>query len=185
MSMRNVEFVVLCEDAQHKSFIVRCLRRLGFNQRLFRVRPYPAGARSGEQWVREQYPDEVTEQRRRSNYTSASLVAITDADTLSVEERIRRLDDALHEAGCLRRRDGERIALVVPRRNIESWIHFFESSGTVDETADFKPKYRNDAKGCRDAADAAVELCRRSDDESTAPPSLITACSELRRIARR
>jgi hypothetical protein len=53
MSTRKAEFVVLCEDAQHERFIRRYLRELGFNHRQFRVRPYPAGARSGEQWVRE------------------------------------------------------------------------------------------------------------------------------------
>jgi hypothetical protein len=89
------------------------------------------------------------------------------------------LDDALEAAGDTRRRDSERIALVVPRRNIESWIHFAETR-EIDETTDFKPRYRETK--ARNAADAVLEACRSGADETTAPPSLVAACRELRRV---
>lgn len=181
-SMRKAEFVILCEDAQHECFIRRYLRTLGFNHRQFRVRPYPAGSRSGEQWVRETYPVEVRALRRQANHTSASLIAVTDADTLSVEQRTKQLDDALHAAGITRRQGHERIVLVVPRRNIESWVHFAETQ-QIDETTDFKPRYR-DTKATS-AADLAIDVCRPSADRSRVPPSLASACLELQRVVQR
>jgi hypothetical protein len=75
----------------------------------------------------------------------------------------------------------QRIAIVIPRRNIESWVHFAETR-QIDETTDFKPQYR-DSKACRNAADVAIEICRTSTDQSAVPPSLATACLELRRVA--
>ena len=179
--MRKAELIVLCEDAQHERFIRRFLRAMDFNPRQFRIRPYPAGARSGEQSVREKYPAEARALRQRANHSSASLVTITDADALTVEQRAQQLDDALHAAGHERRGRDERIALVIPRRNLESWIHF-GVQGVVDETTDFKTLYRSDGRAHRHATDAALTIHRTAPEEGTAPPSLVTACRELRRI---
>lgn len=180
MGKRKVEIVVLCEDAQHESFIRRYLRALDFNPAQFRIRAYPAGARAGEQWVRERHPEEAKLQRSRANHTNASLIAVIDADTLSVEQRVRQLDDALHGVGHVRRQGHERIAIVIPRRNIESWVHFAETR-EIDETTDFKQRYRG-TKACRNAADVAIDACRTNADQSQIPPSLAVACQELRRV---
>jgi hypothetical protein len=180
MRMRKSEFIVLCEDVKHKTFILRYLRSLGFNDRQIRIRLPRAGRGSGEQWVREGYPEQARAQRRRANHTSASLIAVIDADTLSVEQRKQQLDGALDAAGLAAREGAERIAFVIPRRNIESWVHF-AMHRKVDEVTDFKQRYR-DPKTCRDAADVAVEVCRSGSNESTAPPSLVAACRELRRV---
>lgn len=82
--MHKVEVTILCEDVKHMSFTLRYLRRLGFNNRQIHFKLPAAGRGAGEQWVRERYPAEVHNQRRRANHTSASLIAVIDADTLIV-----------------------------------------------------------------------------------------------------
>lgn len=178
--MHKVEFIVLCEDVKHTTFILRYLRRLGFNNRQIHFKIPRAGRGAGEQWVRERYPEETKIQRSRANHTSASLIAVVDADTLSVEQRREQLGVALATAGLRSRDSKERIAIVIPRRNIETWIHFAETR-EIDETTDFKPRYR-DTKACRVAADVAIEACRTNADQSQVPPSLAVACLELRRV---
>lgn len=176
---RKAEFIVLCEDVKHKTFILRYLISLGFNARQIRTKLPRAGRGAGEQWVRESYPEWARAQRRRANHTSNSLIAVVDADSLSVEQRRQQLDDALGGAGFAVRDPKERIAIVVPRRNIESWIHFAET-GEVDETTDFKPRYREAT--ARNAADVAIDASRTNANQSRVPPSLASACQELRRV---
>lgn len=179
MAMRKVELVVLCEDKNHESFIIRYLRRLGFNRRQIRPVPRPAGRGAGEQWVRMRYPLAAEIQRSKANRSRASLIVIIDADTMSTEERKQQLDDALDAAGQARRRGPERIAVVVPRRNIESWVQF-ALHGEIDETTDFKPRHRD--ANVWGAADVAVVLHRSRSEETAVPPSLAVACQELRRV---
>lgn len=179
MAMRKVEFVVLCEDKNHESFIIRYLRRLGFNRRQIRPEPRPVGRGAGEQWVRKRYPLAAEIQRSKANRSRASLIVIIDADTMSTEERKQQLDDALDAAGQARRGGSERIALVVPRRNIESWVHF-TLHAEIDETTDFKPRHRD--ASVWGSADAAVRVHRSGSDETAVPPSLVAACQELRRV---
>jgi hypothetical protein len=176
---RKAEFVVLCEDVKHKTFVLRCLTSLGFNPRQVRIKLPRAGRGAGEQWVRESYPQWVAAQRRRANHTSTSLIAVIDADTISVDQRRLQLDAAMAKAGLSPRDAKERIAFVIPRRNIETWVHFAETR-EIDETTDFKPRYR-DSKACRDAADVAMQACRNP-DQSEVPPSLAAACLELKRV---
>lgn len=181
--MRKVELVVLCEDVKHKAFMLRYLTSLKFNVRQIRVRLAPPGSGAGEQWVRERYPEYVRSQRRRANHTKASLIAVIDADTSGVEQRRRQLDGALDAAGLSARNAEERIAIVIPRRNVESWVHFAVRR-EIDETTDFKHRYPA-VDACKDAAALAIEVCRTTTDHNHAPPSLVTACGELRRVVQR
>ena len=179
---RKAEIVVLCEDVKHKTFMVRYLKSLGFNTRQIRTKLPRAGRGAGEQWVRESYPEWAGAQRRRANHTGTSLIVVIDADTLSVDQRRQQLDEGLRNAGLAMRSSEERIAFVIPRRNIETWVHFAQTRA-IDETTDFKLRYR-DAKLCREAANVVLDACRSSTDQSSIPPSLAAACLELRRLVR-
>ena len=56
--MSGVRVILLCEDVQTDAFVRRFLKRR-FHWRDFRsLLPRP-GSQSGEQWVREQYPDQL------------------------------------------------------------------------------------------------------------------------------
>lgn len=56
-----------------------------------------------------------------------------------------------------------------------------EKTEALINGTDFKQRYR-DTNGCRDAADVAVEIHRSNSDETLAPPSLMAARLELRRV---
>lgn len=103
----------------------------------------PAGAGSGEQWVRERFLTEVEGYRRRRARAETTLIVVVDADDLLVQERLAQLDRRLDEAQADRiRPNEERIARLVPKRNIETWILCLNQV-PVDEETDYK-KTRND-----------------------------------------
>jgi hypothetical protein len=105
--------------------------------------PYPAGAGSGEQWVRERFPVEVEVCRRRRAHAETALIVLIDADELSVQERLAQLDRNLDEAQADRvRPDAEQIARLVPKRNIETWILCLNDV-SADEETNYK-RTRND-----------------------------------------
>ncbi len=76
--MSGVSIVLLCEDSQTNSFVRRFLRRRGFDHRDITTLPLPGGSGSGEQWVRERYPDQLRAIRGKQ---AAYLIVVTDADT--------------------------------------------------------------------------------------------------------
>lgn len=100
-----------------------------------------AGTGSGEQWVRKRFAQEVGAYRRR--HAKTALIVVIDADKLLVQERLAQLDRNLDEAQADHiRPDAERIARLIPRRNIETWILCLNDV-QVDEENDYK-KTRND-----------------------------------------
>jgi hypothetical protein len=138
---RPSQVVVLIEDIRHQQLIRRYLRRIGLEGRLVRFELPRSG--SGEQWVREQFPVELTAFRWRNTRTATTLIIVVDADVSSVAERLAQLEHAREEAGVGPiRTDTEQVARLVPRRNIETWILCLNDIA-VQEDLDYK-RTRND-----------------------------------------
>jgi len=98
----------------------------------------PAGAGSGEQWVRERFAVEVEAFRGRRAHAGTALIVVIDADAISVQERLAQLDRKLDEAQADRiRPDAEQVARLVPKRNVETWILCLNEI-VVDEENDYK-----------------------------------------------
>ena len=130
--------VVLAEDSLHQQFAWRYLRRCGLEQRTMRLVPCPAGAGSGEQWVRERFAAEVEAYRLRRARADTTLIVFIDADNRSVQERLVQLDQSLEEAQSDRiRQNADQVARLVPKRNIETWILCLNDI-PVDEETDYK-----------------------------------------------
>ena len=114
--------IVLVEDSRHQQFVFRYLRQCGLESHMMRLVAYPAGAGSGEHWVRKQFALEVQAYRRRRAHAGTALIVVIDADNLSVQDRLAQLDHAMDEAKADPiRPDAEQIARLVPKRNIETW----------------------------------------------------------------
>jgi hypothetical protein len=167
---RLSQWLVLGEDQQHQGFIYHWLRGRGVPRGKIRLLPLPAGKGAGEQYVRTQYAQQVADLRRR-NYLALALVVVIDADLAPVKQRVDELDARSP------RQPGERIALVIPRRNIETWIRFL-TAPPVDEEADYKP--RNPDFG--DTRQAAKALAALSTPPADAPDSLRQFFVEAARI---
>ena len=125
---------VLAEDERHQRFVYCYLQKLRFLRHEIRSKVAPAGRGSAEQWVREHYPEEVKECRNRSAQTA--LVVIIDSDTGEVHQRHRQFQQALEQTGMDRRANDEKIAHLIPKRNIETWILCLNGR-MVDEESDY------------------------------------------------
>jgi hypothetical protein len=132
------EVIVLVEDQRHKMLIRRYLLGKGLSSHTFRFNPPYRWGGSGEQGVRQSYPGEVKALRKRQAKAQTALIVVIDADTGTVEDRLRQLADAL-AAQQVRATDptAEQIARLVPKRNVETWILCLNQT-PVDEESDYK-----------------------------------------------
>lgn len=177
MTIRKTRIVVLCEDRQQEVFARKYLKARNINQKAI-YKTCPAGKQSGEQYVRTEYPKEVRELRRRQ-HENIALIVMIDADTGTVENRIQQLNQQLHEDGQARRSTHERIAIFVPKRNIETWIEFARGN-KVDEVANY-PKLAKEGDCGPFVQHLANHICQKGLGEE-GPDSLHIACTELQRI---
>ncbi len=174
--------IVLVEDERHKRFVVQYLRRKGYeNDRQMYFAPLPGGRGCGEQWVRENYLKYVQAYRARASRSDTALIVAIDADTETVDGRLRQLEQTLRAASEPIRTGKERIVLLVPRRNIETWIICL-SGEQVDEATDYKRR-----PGVDDQIKPASEtfFAWSRPNVQTPPhcvPSIAGAIPEIRRI---
>ncbi|MBF0109991.1 MAG: hypothetical protein HQL76_12525 [Magnetococcales bacterium] len=159
------------------TFIRRFLKLRGWRQHDFRAEIAPTGRGSGEQWVRERFPDELEAQRAHGSNTV--LVVGTDADTKSVADRIATLDRACRERKVQPKTLQDTVVMVVPKRNIETWFAYLRGE-TTNEDEEYR-RYDNESD-CRNDVRSLDEMCRRKELHNPAPPSLQMACREYQRM---
>ena len=180
MSKKYTKVVVLCEDRQQEVFARHFLVNCGIIPGRIRVKVAPPARGSGEQRVREKYLQEVRAHRARCKSRHIALVVLIDADKGSVNNRLRQLENELTSNSLPRRKPNERIAVFVPKRNIETWIHYLMDEQVNEDKAYPKLERKGD---CKPYVAAFARDCRdhRSLPED-APASLKAACGELVRI---
>ncbi len=178
---RPSEVFILGEDAnkRQQDFIRKYLTKRGFNHRQIRDLPCPVGETAGITFVLSNYAKQV--HNLRAATASKGLIVAIDADEETVVKRKEQLDEKLKAAGEAARGE-EPIAIVVPRRNIETWIWFLDGN-KVDESTDYKRTSVRDNYDMADAKRAFADfvVSGRSPFEDC-PPSLEDARVELLRI---
>lgn len=175
MSGRQVQIEVVCEDSQHEAFVRRVLAGLGHDRNKLRVTKSPHGRGAADAWVLAQIPRLLREYRAR--HRAYFIVVMMDADRVSAKERLRQLDEICQDQGVEPRRPDERVAVLLPKRNIETWLAYLDGA-TVDEHSAY-PKLPF-ASGCQPQVSALLEGCRKNQLREPVPPSLTQACSEYR-----
>ncbi len=178
MADRYSLVIVLCEDNRHASFVLRYLKKRGIPGQRIRRMPCPKGRQSGEQFVRENFAVQVRAIRGRGN---VGLIAVIDADASPCTNRVRQLDKALQEAEQKVRQRSEPIAVLVPKRHIETWIRCL-CGHAVNESDSFRRSVDN--KDIKPAVDEFLRRCSH-DVPPTWPPSLKAGCTELAQFASR
>lgn len=128
---------VLCEDKSHFHFVMGYLEALGFEANKITGKIAPLGRGSGEQYVREQFAKFVTT-RRQVKHENVILVVITDADKHTYEHRFKTLTDTLTESLSKE----EKIVVLIPARNIETWFRYADNPVECDEQTDYKSQYK-------------------------------------------
>jgi hypothetical protein len=173
--------IVVLEDDRHQRLIYKYLKECGVNRYQIRIERSPSGEGSAESWVRKRLVKEVGEYRVRQPKAETRLIIIIDADTSRVADRLNQLDQALRESGKETVAVNERIARLVPKRNVETWVLCLNGQ-PVDEETDYK-QTTNDWSEL--IPPAAKNLCEwtRSDSElpSHCVASLRSGVDELKR----
>ncbi len=181
MASRSASVIIVCEDTQQEVFIRYWLENKGLNPRKLRVVKHSLGQGSGEQFVRDRYPIEVGEMRRVGTHRpiGLSLAIMIDADTATVQDRHEALNATLVQAGQPLRESTEKIAILVPKRNIETWIHYLQGTD-VNETDSYRKL--NKPSDCKE--DVIHFVATRDDSilKTSAPDSLKLALVEMIRI---
>ena len=175
MSKRRVKIVLLCEDSQQEAFTRRFLKGMGWNTREIRVEKSPSALGSAEQWVREKFPHELMAYRQRRQRAASALIAMIDADTNDVQDRINQFERACDSIQIAFRTADEAVAIAVPKRNIETWIHYLNGQPVNEQDA--YPRLERERE-CKPAVDHLVELCHSTGLSTNAPQAMVIGCDE-------
>ena len=171
----NVNVVILCKDRQQEAFARRFLAQAGRGLRVQRVEVSPKGRGSGEQFVRARFAKELAYYRSRQHRVEQALIVMIDADLHTLAERIKQVEDAAVEGGQDVRKAGERVAVFVPARNIETWIAYLDGQ-TVNEDDPYPRLHRE--RDCQSHVNTLFHMCQRGELRQPAPSSLKAACIE-------
>lgn len=134
--------IFIVEDELQGRLIYRYLLKRGLGRHDLREKRSPSGRGSAENWVRETFVTETNEYRRRQTRAQSALVVMIDADARSVQDRWNQLDQALRDNDEAVVGRNERIARLVPKRNVETWILCLNEQD-VNESADYSEAKRN------------------------------------------
>ena len=183
MAKRRVQFVLLCEDEQHVSFVIKFLKKLKLIRKGCNVRQLarPAGTGAADQFVLDKFPDELDFDRKRQ--VAQELIVMLDGDSFGVARRVEQLNDACSRRQVSVRSTGDAVTLIVPNWNIETWLAYLDGE-TVDERRSDYPKLRR-ARDCREHVGKLAEMCEREQLRQPAPSSLVRACKEFEALRRR
>ncbi|MFA5498694.1 MAG: hypothetical protein WCX83_04935 [Candidatus Cloacimonas sp.] len=180
MSKRKVALTLICEDTQQECFVRRFLNGMGWGKRQLRIEKSPSGRGSGEQWVREKYAAELANYRK--SHVQYAILTIVDGDVHGVSYRTNQFDNKCIEKEIPVRNNLETVAIIVPTRNIETWIKYLEGE-KVDETTIY-PKLNNESD-CKPAVDRLLNFYKGIGLPKDAPQSLNAARNEFRSRIRR
>jgi hypothetical protein len=175
--------IVLLEDVHHRMLVYRYLIKSRLKTHQIRIVPSPSGQGSADVWVRNKFADEVSAYRVRHAKTATALIVVIDADTHTVQDRWRQLDQALKDA---KKQTvdvaNEQIARLVPKRNVETWILCLNGQ-TVDEDTDYKKRRDDWTELIPEAAEALFQWTRpKAELPDHCTDSLQSGVRELTRL---
>ena len=117
----------------------------------------------------------------RAAAVNAVLVVMIDGDVAGFTRRMRQLDESCRLSRIAPRVNADRVVVLVPERNIETWLAYLEGT-TVDETMIY-PKLEKPGK-CKEHVRVLAGMCSGGQLRQPAPQSLVAACGEYRSIFR-
>jgi len=175
---RSVQIVLLCEDRQHETFVRRFLNKTGQQIRDIRVSIAPPGRGAAEQFVRKQFPIELSTYRANRKRVTEAVVVMIDGDSEGATARMNRLNQACRARGVEPRRPDERVAVFIPTWNIETWLAYLGGSHVDEKLANY-PRL-NRPRDCQTHVNELHQMCQQRELRRPSPPSLVAACEEYR-----
>jgi hypothetical protein len=200
----NRFYTVLCEDLQAFVFVRHALIRAGADRRNIFKHPFPdsrfhaSGGSSprtvegyevyacGSQHVRMNFPVALARVRVQHAKRQAGLVVHTDVDNATangrtVHDRLRELDTACTDARISVRSAYDPVAILVPRREIETWIQFLLGGRPIDEHTAYAKLTGREAE-CQPAAEKFADHVHARTLPQESPPSLANGLHEFVRV---
>jgi hypothetical protein len=138
----SFRYRALVEDRAHEA-LVRGLLDIRNETHTLRVEPYAPGSGSAEQHVRKQFPFFVADLRAKQHQRNLWGIVIVDGDLVGFQRRRESLLDRLKELSFPPLGSAERIVLLIPTRNVETWAWCLLGNA-VNEVDDFKPKLKGE-----------------------------------------
>ena len=178
---KDYQYHVLCEDVQMRAFIQAVLAEHDVGSGKIRFSNCPPGKGCGEAFVKRELPREI-EILHATNYNRKVLIVCTDADRFKVDERIRQLENEVKSQRLKWNRSAELVVLWVPKREIETWIHFLQGEQVDEETS-----YRHSGRpvSCKKEATLFSKYCQDIEEiDCSMVPSLMNAKQEYVRVCR-
>ncbi len=179
MSKKSSQVIILCEDTQQECFVRRFLfTASGIEGKMLRVVKNPSGKGSGEQFVRKEFPNQLIALRGR--HAKTDLIVVIDADISEVSSIKSKLNSSCSELNITQRNDTERVAFIIPKRNIETWIHYLNGNEVNEQSVYPKQQKESD---CQSAVDYLYEICCDGQRQTDLPESLLDACREYKKLS--
>jgi hypothetical protein len=128
------------------------------------------------------FPAQVHACRQRHKRAKTLLIVVVDADEFAVDERRLQLNAHLKLAGLAELTADDPVALLIPRRHVETWIRSLLGD-TVSEDDDCKGRKKLTREEVLQAADTAYQWARpKAVINPACVPSLEIALPEWRKI---
>jgi hypothetical protein len=121
---------------------------------------------------------ELSAYRSNRHRVAQGLVAVIDGDDKGVDARLKELANTCQAQSVTPRQNDDRVAVVVPTWNIETWLAYLSGSD-VDEGKDDYPRLRR-PRDCQPHVNVLYEMCQQDSLRQPSPPSLEAACTEYR-----
>ena len=171
--------MILAEDKCQQRFAYWWAKAHGFKSGEIDPRPLPGSKRgAGDDWVRDHFPSELQTIRQRHSGAWCWLIVLTDADRESTQHRRDQLSEAAAAGGMARPGPGDPVSILLPKRNIETWVRALEAE-LVDEQSDYHRDSKRNPGICKDAGRA---LGKARDADDGWPPSLREGLRELAKL---
>lgn len=185
---RVAETIVLVEDTVTQNFVRRYLQRCwrdDYVSKKVHFKKSASAKGSAEHFVRANIADEVRSCRRRIRAgPSTMLIVVMDADSQSTQHERSMLRDELSRVNLQWPKSDEPIAILIPKRNLETWIRALLGNA-ADEETDYskRPFTAPPPKDIQTAAEKLFDNMRASPELPPAwPQSLRDSIPEWRKI---
>jgi len=181
---------VLCEDKAQYSFIRGFLTCQGIesDRRILPCRDLPEGTQSGEQFVREHFVNDFREFARGRENVLLVVVQDIDRANRSPYDARNELNALVQSAGMNGFAETDKLLLVFPKRNIETWFEWLLQTAPrspISEVEDFKLRNirAKSSKLGRNASDLYIKSLSDLTACENAPDSLANACENFRALS--
>lgn len=189
MSNRVSKVVLLCEDEAHSRLFRAYLKQVGIPNidRIMTAEVASQKVHGGNVgWVLDHFPRELYACRKRQTEAETLLVVMIDADEGTVEDRRKQLDNrARREKMEPLSTDDPTLALLIPKRNVETWIRSLLGESAT-EIEDYKQGKKSTPSQYNDAARTLYAWSRPNATPGiTCTMSLGVSLSDWHRIGNR